>query len=144
MRARWRLAAAALVGAAACGGNVVVEGGQTGLGGQTGSGGQAGSQGNGGGLLSVSCDVSFGIGMHICEEYDFPPSPTMSVASFEAACMGEPGTVVTMCPSANRWGTCTVSVDSLIEKKSYYSGDMGSAAEDQMGCTAAGGTWTSG
>jgi hypothetical protein len=101
-------------------------------------GSSTGSSGTSSGGSGFSCDFMVA-GVHECAEYDGLTSEQNTAE--KSACTAEGGTAGSSCTSTGRVGTCAQSASGLTYKTSYYSG---TAATDEAGCKAAGGTWTAG
>jgi hypothetical protein len=88
-----------------------------------------------------SCDFTVA-SVHECSEYSDLPAADQSAEV--SACTAESGTAGTGCPTADALGSCAFMSSGISYSEFYYT-DGGETADDaQMGCTAAGGTWTPG
>jgi hypothetical protein len=96
------------------------------------------------GSSTFSCDVvtSGTTSIHECSEYTNLPAADLAAAQSScAAAMGTPGTA---CSMTGALGFCTVTAGALTEEQFYYTDGTLTAAEAQMACTGAKGTWTPG
>ncbi len=97
------------------------------------------------GSSTFSCDVMVTSGtttVHQCSEY--VNLPAADQASAQSACAAAMGTLGTACSTTDVLGTCTVTSGALTEEQFYYADGTITAADAQMACTSANGTWTPG
>jgi hypothetical protein len=103
--------------------------------------GCGGNGGGSGGSASFACDQPFGPGdgssAELCLDY---VSLTRSADPYRQLCTSGGGTILAACPTANRVGCCTATVNGIQSASCYYApADSGS---EKQTCVLNGGVWS--